>query len=109
MPYYLDDKCESSVLVSETICGTDIYFDPTFNTYYCDIWNSKTSKTEEIEGYSFSDVKERLTEIMLQNFYNTLVVLSDNIGETKKDFNDPVEHYGNVITAIQNKIDDCFN
>lgn len=87
-------------IVSETIYGIDIFYRPFDQSYVCGVWNSEDSQTAIIGGYSLDLVKERLKDILLQNFYNTLETLSDNIGETKKRYNDPVEHYGNVIDAI---------
>ena len=87
-------------IVSETIYGVDIFYVDSFEYYCCEVWNSETSETELIIAYGLTEVKERLKDILLQNFYNTLETLSNNIGETKKRYNDPVEHYGNVIDTI---------
>ena len=89
-------------ILSETFYGVDIFYRPFDQSYtcVCEVWDSEICKMEKIGGYNSLEVKERLKDILLQNFYNTLETLSNNIGETKKRYNDPVEHYGNVIDAI---------
>ena len=102
MSYY--SNTEFTAVFSENIYGVDVYYDSSFNSYYCVVFNSELDRDEEIQGYSRGEVIERLKDVLLMNFHASLEAISNGIGEKRKDYNDPISHFGNVIDAMADNL-----
>jgi hypothetical protein len=102
MSYYSDTEFRSVFL--ENIYGVDIYYQADFQTFHCIVFNSELDKDEEIEGYAINEVVMRLKDILLMNYHASLESISNGIGEKRKNYNDPISHFGNVIDAMADNL-----
>lgn len=93
----------------ETYLGIDIWLNTiSVHTFECTVYDSKLGINVDLISPEISVIKQGINEILAYNFYESLNVISDSLDEKKKDFNNPVSNYENVVNAFLKKVNDSF-
>lgn len=91
-----------------THLGIDIWFNNDTLQYECDVYSCEKGENISISKGQYFDVWNMLNSILAYNFYESLNAIADSLEEKKKDFNNPVANYENVVNAFLKKVNDSF-
>jgi hypothetical protein len=91
-----------------THLGIDIWFNNDTYKYELDVYDSRIGQNRTLISGLYFSLIDTLNSILAYNFYESLNVISDSLEEKKKDFNNPVSNYENVVNAFLKKVNDSF-
>ena len=91
----------------ESYYGVDIDCDHEKNVYVACVWSEKENKNIDIEENWSKEVKAKLNNILVDNFYQSLNKIKSHFNHTA-DFNNPHQNLENLRVAAKKKIDELL-
>jgi len=88
--------------------GVDIYHEAETGLYWCDVYSAQHGRSFEYESKNLDYLLDLINVKLVHNYYHSLLAIADSLEEKKKDFNNPVSNYENVVNAFLKKVNDSF-